>query len=436
MSFYTSGGTVQAGDGIYLPRPADTELLQLCQQGEFAYILTARQMGKSSLMGATADSLRQQNVLPLVLDLQSIGTEATAEQWYFGLLIELERDLEENHGLSLSVDLFDWWQDHEHLGMTQRFTLFFRDVLLQDFSQPIVVFVDEIDTTLSLSFTDDFFIAIRYFYTARAQTPAFNRLSFVLLGAAMPGDLIKDSQRTPFNIGSRLDLEDFTLQEALPLSKGLDLPDSQARQVLEWVLNWTGGHPYLTQRLCQVLVEGAGKVQQSTGNPFAWTKAGIEHVVRRTFLEGGDRSDRNLQFVRDRLLPPAANTINLETLLRTYRHLEGKRVEDDERSLLKSHLKLSGIVKQASDRNLTIRNQIYQRVFDNKWIKANLPETWWQRNREVLRVAVPVTAVSVVGAIAMGIVSLVALKQRSLALSNELSIIVRFQKPLIALNMK
>ena len=97
MSFYTTGGTVQAGDGIYLQRSADAELLQLCQESEFAYILTARQVGKSSLMGATADSLRQRHVLPLVLDLQSIGVEATAEQWYLGLLIELERDLEENH---------------------------------------------------------------------------------------------------------------------------------------------------------------------------------------------------------------------------------------------------------------------------------------------------------------------------------------------------
>ena len=416
MNFYTTGGTVQAGDGIYLPRPADTELLQLCQAGEFVYILTARQMGKSSLMGATADSLRQQNVLPLVLDLQSIGTEATAEQWYLGLLIELEKDLEENHGLSLSVDLFDWWQTHNNLGMTQRFTLFFRDVLLQDFSQPIVVFVDEIDTTLSLSFTDDFFIAIRYFYTARAQTPAFNRLSFVLLGAAMPGDLIKDSQRTPFNIGSRLDLEDFTLQEALPLAKGLELPASQAQKILEWVLHWTGGHPYLTQRLCQVLVETSERKEHS----FDWTKAGVEQVVRRTFLEGGDRSDRNLQFVRDRLTSKT-NTVNSEDLLRTYRDIwKGKRVEDDERSLIKSHLKLSGIVKQASDHSLTLRNPLYRRIFDKQWIKANLPESWWERNKDVLRWAVPVTAVSVVSAIAMGTLSLVALHQRSLAQSQNI----------------
>ena len=47
---YTVGGTVQAGGGIYISRQADQELLQLCRERVFAYVLTPRQMGKSSLM--------------------------------------------------------------------------------------------------------------------------------------------------------------------------------------------------------------------------------------------------------------------------------------------------------------------------------------------------------------------------------------------------
>ncbi|MEM9004750.1 MAG: AAA-like domain-containing protein [Cyanobacteria bacterium P01_F01_bin.86] len=419
MSFFTTGGTVQAGEGIYLQRPADTELLQLCQASQFAYILTARQMGKSSLMGATAESLQQQNILSLVIDLQSIGIAATVEQWYLGLLIELEKDLEENHGRSLSVDLWDWWQQNNALGMTQRFTMFFREVLLKDFAEPIVVFVDEIDTTLGLNFTDDFFIAIRYFYTARSQNPEFQRLSFVLLGAAMPGDLIKDSDRTPFNIGQRLDLEDFSLTDAYPLAKGLPLPDSEAKQVLSWVLAWTGGHPYLTQRLCQLLVEeaetlGKGNAAETGGSQRVevWTKAGVERVVQNTFLKGGDHSDRNLQFVRNLLTQPTAQ-IDREDLLRVYREIwKGKVVEDDERSLIKSHLKLSGVVKQTADRKLAVRNKLYRQVFDRKWIKANFPESWVQRYWPVLRIAMPATVVSLLAAIAMGSLFLEANRQR------------------------
>ena len=98
-----------------------------------------------------------------------------------------------------------------HLGVAQRLTLFFEQVLLTEIAKPIVIFVDEIDSTLSLDFTDDFFVAIRSLYVTRATQPKFGRLSFVLIGVATPGDLIRDARRTPFNIGQRVDLTDFTL---------------------------------------------------------------------------------------------------------------------------------------------------------------------------------------------------------------------------------
>ncbi|MGA1411065.1 MAG: hypothetical protein ACO37W_15165, partial [Prochlorotrichaceae cyanobacterium] len=47
---FTTGGTVQAGGGVYLKRSSDKKLLQACQAGVFTYVLTSRQMGKSSLM--------------------------------------------------------------------------------------------------------------------------------------------------------------------------------------------------------------------------------------------------------------------------------------------------------------------------------------------------------------------------------------------------
>ena len=102
---------------------------------------------------------------------------------------------------------------------------------------------------------DDFYVAIRYFYNARAQAPDFRRLSFVLVGVATPSDLTRDPARTPFNIGRHVEVGDFTPAEARPLADGLGLPEDQAGQVLRWVFDWTGGHPYLTQRLCEHLAK-------------------------------------------------------------------------------------------------------------------------------------------------------------------------------------
>ena len=204
--FYTVGGTLPASGGIYVSRLADQDLLQLCREGVFAYILTPRQMGKSSLMVQTAERLKQKGIRSVIIDLTQLGVQqVTAEQWYLGLLTLVEEQLE------LETDVVQWWQERTHLGFTQRMTQFLKEMLLTKVAERVVIFVDEIDSTLSLNFTDDFFAAIRYLYVARAQEPAFGRLSFVLIGVATPGDLIRDSKRTPFNVGQRVDLMDFTL---------------------------------------------------------------------------------------------------------------------------------------------------------------------------------------------------------------------------------
>ena len=52
--FFVAGGTLRTSDPSYVTRPADAELLQQLQAGEFCYVLTPRQMGKSSLMVRTA----------------------------------------------------------------------------------------------------------------------------------------------------------------------------------------------------------------------------------------------------------------------------------------------------------------------------------------------------------------------------------------------
>ena len=74
-----------------------------------------------------------------------------------------------------------------------------------------------------------------------------------MIGVATPSDLIKDEKRTPFNIGHGVELNDFTPWEALPLVGDL------GAEVLRWVFAWTGGHPYLTQRLCRVSLKGRSR---------------------------------------------------------------------------------------------------------------------------------------------------------------------------------
>ena len=93
------------------------------------------------------------------------------------------------------MDYLGWWQQHDHLGCVQRFVTFLVDSRTRARSaEPIVIFVDEIDTTLNLAFSDDYFAAIRSLYNLRATNEVLlMRLTFVLMGVASPSDLIQDA---------------------------------------------------------------------------------------------------------------------------------------------------------------------------------------------------------------------------------------------------
>lgn len=370
---YTVGGTVQANaQGLYIPRQADQDLLQLCRDSTFAYVLTPRQMGKSSLMMRTAETLYEEGTQAVVIDLTQIGTNLSAEQWYLGLLTTIVDQL------MLSVNIYQWWQERHYLGVTQRLSQFFEQVLIAEMADPVVIFIDEIDTTLTLGFADDFYAAIRGLSVARARQSELRRLSFVLIGVATPSDLIQDAKRTPFNVGERVELSDFTQSEALPMATGLGLDSPQAEQVLGWVLKWTGGHPYLTQRLCKALVD-EGKLN--------WREPDVDWMVHRTFLGEESKKDNNLQFVRDMLTKRAPNG-EKDEVLKTYRQVRRYQVvKDEEQSLVKSHLKLAGVVRREGQA-LKNRNLLYQTVFDGKWIRQQLPESLWQRLKPAMPIIV------------------------------------------------
>jgi hypothetical protein len=355
--FFVAGGTLHPDTPSYVERPADDELFNLALAGEYCYVLTPRQMGKSSLMVRTAQRLKGQGIRTAIIDLTEIGT-VRADAWHLDLITELTR------ALRLSVDPEAWWQAQASLGPTRRFMNFLRDVVLTEIENQVVIFIDEIDSTLRLEFSDDFFAAIRAMYNARSRDSKFERLTFVLLGVASPSDLIKDRTRTPFNIGQGIALRDFSRDDAAVLQAGLEaiLP-GQGEVIFARIYHWTGGHPYLTQKICQT-------VARTEDGP--WPDERIDGLVEELFLSKEASKEANLEFVRDRILTHPQQ----RQLLGTYRKVyEGKRIADDVQSPLQNHLKLSGLVK-AEDGYLRVRNEIYRRVFDLAWVRENIAVNW------------------------------------------------------------
>jgi hypothetical protein len=381
--FYVTGGTLRHDAPSYVERRADRDLSEGLANGEFCYVLTSRQMGKSSLMVRTVKRLHDAGVAVAVLDLTAIGQNLTLEQWYEGLISRLGQQL------NLEDELFDFCQAHLEWGPLQRWVTAIEQVVLTRISSQVVIFVDEIDIVRSLRFsTDEFFAAIREFFNRRSREPRLNRLAFGLLGVATPTDLIRDTRMTPFNIGRRIELNDFTAAEATPLARGLCCDEVVAGELLARVLHWTGGHPYLTQRLCRALAEALSTPKVEPGGepavpPLLPNVRTVDLLAEGLFLSRQARErDDNLIFVRERLL---RSEVDVAGLLYLYRRIHnGQLVADDETNPLISILRLSGITRGFNG-FLQVRNRIYWRVFDGGWIQTNMPQAEVRRQRRAGR---------------------------------------------------
>jgi len=316
----------------------------------------------------TAARLRDSGIATASLDLTAIGTNLTPEQWYSGLVIQM------GDRLGIDEELLQFWEAPTLAGPMQRWLSTIRRVVLPLTPGRLVIFVDEIDAVRSLSFTtDEFFAGIRECYNLRQQEEELKRLTFCLLGVAAPSDLVRDTRTTPFNVGRRVELTDFREEEGLILADGLAGGPNQQRATFKRIIHWTGGHPYLTQRACQIAAErrilpGRGELNRLLDDLF--------------FSKRARECDDNLIFVRERILRSGAD---LPTLLNLYSKVrKGKPVPDDDSNSFASVLKLSGIAA-GSKGKLRVRNPIYGRVFDAAWIASNLPDFEIRRQREAYR---------------------------------------------------
>ncbi|HAO13849.1 MAG TPA: hypothetical protein DCQ51_22485, partial [Planktothrix sp. UBA8407] len=364
MNFeYQTGGSLEYEHPSYIKRQADDDLYNALKAGEYCYVLNARQMGKSSLKVQILNLLKPEGVKCVPIDLTGIGTNLTQDKWYFSLIEQIVRVLK-----LYDLNHKQWWNHRKSISNNQRFSQFIEDVVLVHIPNKIVIFLDEIDTTLKLErdLTDNFFALIRSFYNKRSLNPQYKgkRLTFCLLGVAAASDLIQDPLRTPFNIGREIDLKGFKDEhEAAPLAIGFQEISEHPQQILAEILNWTGGQPFLTQFFCQLFVK-----QWQNG------ECTVEEVANY-ILENWENLDDQSHFktIQHRLLEEYHDRKN--ELLDLYQQIllapNYKISAQDSPDEIK--LRLTGLVVKENG-HLRVYNPLYANIFNLKWLESQLPQ--------------------------------------------------------------
>ena len=180
----------------YIARPADAALLRTLQSGEHAYVLAARQTGRSRLLRRTQDKLETQGYRCIKLDMGAFSFERTVSQWYLSLAREIAK------GLGLPRDFAETLlAGDERQPTSRRFSRFLQEVLRQS-DAPLVIFLDEVEGFLQMprAVAADFLATLRSYIDDRDSTPLYRRLCFCLMGACTSAELMPGTQRTPFDI--------------------------------------------------------------------------------------------------------------------------------------------------------------------------------------------------------------------------------------------
>ena len=237
------GGAMPLDSRFYIVRGVDEEFrAAIARHDSVVLIKGARQVGKTSLLARGLQQARAAGARVVLTDLQKLnaGDLASAETFYLALA-DLIADQ-----LSLDVAPDAVWNARR--GPSINFERYVRREALGKISAPLVWGLDEVDRLFTCSFGSEVFGLFRSWHNERSLDPAgpWDRLTMAIAYATEAHLFITDMNQSPFNVGTRLTLEDFTHSQVADLNERYGSPLKNEGEVARYY-SLVSGHPYLVR---------------------------------------------------------------------------------------------------------------------------------------------------------------------------------------------
>lgn len=238
------GGAVPLDSTFYVVRNTDDEFrTAISRQDSIILIKGARQMGKTSLLARGLHQARQGGGKVILTDFQKLNKDQLeSAQSLFMALGEWIADQ-----LNLEVYPDEVW--NERRGPSVNFERYLRREVLNKIEQPLVWAMDEVDRLFERDYASEVFGLFRSWHNERSLDPSgpWSRLTLAVAYATEAHLFISDINQSPFNVGTRLVMEDFYFEQVEDLNRRYGGPLRSEAETARFY-RVVSGQPYLVRR--------------------------------------------------------------------------------------------------------------------------------------------------------------------------------------------
>ena len=373
------------------------EIKKMVDDGQYFTVNRARQYGKTTLLRALNDFLKE-NYLVVSLDFQRIESAefVTGSSFVHALTREINKKIQGRDDVSEQIKeklvrLSD--NTYENARMGEMFGCFSEWCAQSE--SPLVLIIDEVDTASNNQVFLDFLAQLRAAYLDRDEAPTFQ--SVILAGVydvrnikqkIRPdaehktnspwntrngnepsesllsfGDCLRDQMaNTPFDIATDFLVEmNFCEKDIVGMLKEYEADYRTGMNISEisrLIYDYTSGYPYLVSRLCKFIDERIAGNDGFPDKSSAWTRVGLEEAVK---LLAGENNPLFQSLTRKLSDAPVLRTVLYELLF------TGKTIPYVAQNRYIDMASMLGFIK--NDRgSAVVSNRIFETVLYNLFI--------------------------------------------------------------------